>query len=218
VREEYDLPRHIADRVRYVGYLSPAVSTQAVADARAELETLAPGEAGSGPIALITVGGGEDGELLISRWIAAARAGLLPAGLRSVVVTGPMMPEDAQLRIAESAPSSVTVARYIGGLEAYSIAADLVVGMAGYNTCCELLGARTPAVLVPRALQRDEQRMRASRLAERGLVDMVDGPDQTPEALALAANRALERGRRVTDSGLQLDGLARVAREGRAHR
>jgi predicted glycosyltransferase len=213
VREEYDLPRHIADRVRYIGYLSPIVSSEAVADARAELETLAPGEPGSGPIALVTVGGGEDGELLIGRWLAAARAGLLPKDLRSVVVTGPMMPEEAQLRIAEAAPASVTVTRYIGGLEAYTTAADLLVGMAGYNTCCELLGARTPAVLVPRALQRDEQRMRAARLADRGLVDTVDGPDQTPEALAMAARRALERGRRGTDAGLQLDGLARVARE-----
>src|SRR5262245_32612730 len=213
VREEYDLPRHIADRVRYVGYLTPTVSTEAVADARAELETLAPGEAGSGAIALVTVGGGEDGEVLIQRWLAAARAGLLPAGLRSVVVTGPMMPEEAQVRIAEAAPASVTVTRYIGGLEAYTGAADLVVGMAGYNTCCELLGAGTPAVLVPRASQRDEQRMRAQRLAERELVQKVEPADLTPESLAAAARRALERGRRTAEPGLQLDGLARVARE-----
>jgi predicted glycosyltransferase len=213
VREEYDLPRHIADRVRYVGYLTPTVSAEAIADARTELETLAPGEPGSGPIALVTVGGGEDGESLIQRWLAAVRAGLLPAGLRTVAVTGPMMPEDAQLRIAEAAPASVAVTRYIGGLEAYSAAADLVIGMAGYNTSCELLGARTPAVLVPRASQREEQRMRASRLAARGLVQSVDGPDVTPEVVAAAACRALEIGRRSDEVGLQLDGLARVARE-----
>ena len=212
-REEYDLPRHLADRVRYVGYLSPHVSAETVADARAELETLAPGEAGSGPIALVTVGGGEDGEVLLARWIAAARSGLLPRDLRSVVVTGPMMPEDAQLRIASMAPPAVTVTRYIGGLEAYAAAADLVVGMAGYNTSCEVLGARTPAVLVPRASQRDEQKMRAVRLAERGLVDTVDATELTPDALAAAAIRALARGRRTTDTGLALDGYARVVRE-----
>ena len=70
VREEYDLPRHIGERVRYVGYLSPNVPREAVADARAELETLAPGEAGAGPIALITVGGGEDGARTPSHDIA----------------------------------------------------------------------------------------------------------------------------------------------------
>lgn len=213
VREEYDLPRHIADRVRYVGYLSPHVSREAVADARAELETLAPGEPGSGPIALVTVGGGEDGETVLARWVAAARDGLLPANLRSVVVTGPMMPEDAQLRVAEAAPASCTVTRYIGGLEAYAAAADLVVSMAGYNTSCEILGAGTPAVLVPRASQRDEQRIRSTRLAARGLVDTVDAVGLTPEAIAAAAMRALERGRRTNDCGLALDGHSRVARE-----
>ena len=213
VREEYDLPRTVADRLRYVGYLTPAVPPEAILDARGELESLAPGEPGSGPIALVTVGGGEDGEELISNWIAAARGGLLPANLRSVVVTGPMMPDDAQLRIAEAAPASVTVTRYIGGLEAYTAAADLVVGMAGYNTCCEILGAGTPGVLVPRASQRDEQRLRAARLAERELVTMVETPGLTPEAVAAAAARALERGRRIGDAGLQLDGLARVERE-----
>jgi len=213
VREEYDLPRHIADRVRYVGYLTPTVSAEATAEARIELEALAPGEPGSGPIALVTVGGGEDGEVLLQRWLAALRAKLLPANLRSVVVTGPMMPEDAQLRIAEAAPASATVTRYIGGLEAYTAAADLVVGMAGYNTCCELLAARTPAVLVPRSSQREEQRMRTQRLAERGLVQAVDNADVTPEALAAVARRALEQGRGRGETGLQLDGLTRVARE-----
>src|SRR5262249_53190886 len=150
---------------------------------------------------------------LLARWIAAARAGLLPRDLRSVVVTGPMMPEDAQLRIASAAPASVTVTRFIGGLEAYAAAADLVVGMAGYNTSCEVLGARTPAVLVPRASQRDEQKMRATRLAERGLIDTVEAAELAPDTLAAAAARALARGRRTGDTGLALDGYSRVTRE-----
>ena len=213
MREEYDLPPAIAERVRYLGYLAPAVSREALADARAELETLAPGGAGAGPIALVTVGGGEDGEVLIARWLAAVRARLLPANLRSVVVTGPLMPEDAQLRIAAGAPPSTTVTRYIGGLEAYAAAADLVVGMAGYNTVCEALAAGTATVLVPRTSQRGEQRLRASRLAARGLVDIVDTPELSPESLAGATLRALERGRRTGGTGLALDGYTRVTQE-----
>jgi predicted glycosyltransferase len=133
--------------------------------------------------------------------------------MRCVVVTGPMMPEDAQLRVAAAAPASCTVTRYIGGLEAYAAAADLVVGMAGYNTSCEVLGSGTPAVLVPRASQRDEQRMRSSRLAERGLIDTVEAAELTPESLAAAAMRAFERGRRSGHVGLALDGHTRVALE-----
>jgi predicted glycosyltransferase len=213
VREAYQLPRAIADRVRYLGYLVPRVEAAAVAKARDALEALAPGESGSGPIALVTVGGGEDGEAVIAGWFGAVRSGLLPGRLRSVVVTGPMMPEDARLKIAKAAPASVSVTHYLSGLEAHAAAADLAVGMAGYNTCCELLGARTPAVLVPRTSQREEQRMRASLLAGRGLVRVVDPSELGPEALARAAARALEDGRAVRAPELALDGYVHVTRE-----
>jgi predicted glycosyltransferase len=213
MRVEYDMPGYIASRVRYVGYLTPRVPPEVTAAARSELETLAPGEPGSGPIALVTVGGGEDGEHVLSRWVSAASEGLLPRDLRSVVVTGPMMPEAAVQRVATSAPASVALARYFGGLEAYTAAADLIVAMAGYNTSCELLGARTAAVLVPRACQRAEQRIRAARLAERGLVDAVDPDQLSPQTLARAARSALLRGPRTDDAGLALDGHERVALE-----
>jgi predicted glycosyltransferase len=85
--------------------------------------------------------------------------------------------------------------------------------MAGYNTSCELLGARTAAVLVPRACQRAEQRIRAARLAERGLVDAVDPDQLSPQTLARAARSALLRGPRTDDAGLALDGHERVALE-----
>src|ERR1043165_5938696 len=90
VREEYDLPRHVADRVRYVGYLSPSVSPEAVADARAELETLAPGAPGTGPIALVTVGGGEGGGTLIARRVAAAPRAELETLAPGAPGTGPI--------------------------------------------------------------------------------------------------------------------------------
>ena len=213
VRTQYSLPSRIADRIRYVGYLTPRVSPEAIADARAHLEALAPGTPGSGPIALVTVGGGEDGEAILARWLATAQAGLLPRDLRSVVVTGPMMSEEARARIGGSVPASCTVTRYIGGLESYAAAADVVVCMAGYNTSCEVLGARTPTVMMPRTTQREEQRIRATMLAKHGLVDMVDVRDASTADVADAVRRALARGRRADDGGLALDGHSRVATE-----
>src|ERR1051325_3719721 len=50
VREEYDLPRHVADRVRYVGYLSPRVSPEAVADTLSEAARAALGETPRRPL------------------------------------------------------------------------------------------------------------------------------------------------------------------------
>ncbi len=212
MRSEYELPGHIASRVRYVGYLTPDVPPEAVTAARGELETLAPGSPGTGPIALVTVGGGDPARQHLFPVFAAAE-GLLPHDLRSVVVTGPMMPEAAVQRLSAEAPTCVTIARFLGGLESHTAAADLVVSMAGYNTSCELLGARTAAVLVPRGDQRDEQRIRAARLAERGLVDTVDPEQLSPRSLARAARLALHRGRRSGESGLAIDGHQRVVDE-----
>ena len=213
VREQYALPDSVARRIRYVGYLTPHVSPEAVGEARAKLEALAPGSPGSGPIALVTVGGGEDGEAILARWLATAQAGVLPRDLRSVVVTGPMMSDEARARLTAAVPPSCTVTRFIGGLESYAAAADVVVCMAGYNTSCEVLGARTPTLMMPRTSQREEQRIRAAMLAAHGLVDVVDVREASTADIADAVRRAMARGRRTDDHGLALDGHGRVANE-----
>ena len=133
-------------------------------------------------------------------------------GLSSFVVTGPFMPEDAQRRLRAVAPESVTVTPFLPGLDDVIAVADVVVSMAGYNTVCELLGSGTPAVLVPRVGHREEQRMRAARLANLGLVEHVPPAAIEPRGLAAAVRRALGRGRRHCVEP-RLDGLDRVARE-----
>jgi predicted glycosyltransferase len=84
--------------------------------------------------------------------------------------------------------------------------------MAGYNTVCEVLGSGTPAVLVPRVGHREEQRMRAVRLATLGLVEYLPPTTIEPHGLAAAVRRALGRGRRNYPRP-GLDGLDRVVRE-----
>lgn len=206
-RVEYDMPDRIAERVRFTGYLAPRVDPQAVARARAHMR--------DEPFALVTAGGGEDGEALFATWIEAVRTGAAPAHLRTLLVTGPFLSPDALDRLRASAPPSVTVVPFVSGLEAYVAAASLVVSMAGYNTVCEILASGTPAVLTPRSNQRDEQRLRATRLSERGLVEAIDPDQLTRRSLAAAAQRACERGRRVIappTGELALSGLAQVAR------
>jgi predicted glycosyltransferase len=71
-------------------------------------------------------------------------------------------------------------------------------------------------VLTPRANQRDEQRMRADRLAGRGLVEAVEPEQLTARVLGAAAHRAVERGRRAVHQQpageVALSGLSQVAR------
>jgi predicted glycosyltransferase len=200
VREAYQLPDPIADRVRYLGYLAPRVDQERREQARAAL-----GIDGS-PLALVTAGGGEDGERLLACYLEAAHRRLLPEPLASMLVTGPFLPADAVQRLAGSTPQGVTVTRFVSGLDGVIAAADVVVSLAGYNTVCEVLGSGTPAVLVPRVGLREEQRMRAARLAERGLVEQVPPDSMTPASIAEGVRRAMARGRRAVQ-GLRLDGL-----------
>jgi predicted glycosyltransferase len=53
--------------------------------------------------------------------------------------------------------------------------------MGGYNTVCEVLVAGKPLLVVPRIRPREEQMIRASRLAELGLLSLMH-PDRMTTA------------------------------------
>ena len=85
----------------------------------------------------------------------------------------------------------IKVRKSASDIPSYIEAADVVVGMAGYNTTAEILRIGTPAVLVPRAAPSAEQRMRARLFEERGWVHVVDPDDLSPATLADAVLDAL---------------------------
>ena len=58
-----------------------------------------------------------------------------------------------------------------------------VVGMAGYNSVCEIVGYAKPALLVPREAPRLEQAIRARRFAQLGLVHVLSSAALSSEAL-----------------------------------
>lgn len=204
VREAYRLPDAIAERVHHLGYLAPRVPD---AERRRVRESFGDVEA---PLALVTVGGGEEGERLVLAYLRALREHRLPDGLRTLVVTGPFMSDAARREVESLAGPDAHITPFVPGLEAHVAAADVVIGRAGYNTVCEVLGAATPSVLVPRQLHRDEQVIRARRLSDLGLTELVDEPSLSPPTLARAVRRALARGR-VPAHRVQLNGLERTA-------
>jgi predicted glycosyltransferase len=61
--------------------------------------------------------------------------------------------------------------------------AGCVVGMAGYNTACEVMSFGKRALLVPRVEPRREQLIRAERLQRLGFVDMLHPDELDPRAL-----------------------------------
>ncbi len=68
------------------------------------------------------------------------------------------------------------------------------VSQAGYNTVLDILGAGARAVLVPFAEMREtEQTLRAERLAAAGVAEIVTPAALSPDRLAAAIERAVQR-------------------------
>ena len=75
---------------------------------------------------------------------------------------------------------------------------ELSISQAGYNTLLETVQAGARAVVVPFAGGTEtEQAQRAECFAERGLVEMLDEKQLSPQALAAAVDRAARKPRPV---------------------
>jgi predicted glycosyltransferase len=87
----------------------------------------------------------------------------------------------------------------------------LSISQAGYNTLLETVRAGARAVVVPFAAGNEtEQSLRASCFAARGAVEMVEEATLTPQALAVAIDRAARRPARAPGA-IDLDGARKSA-------
>jgi hypothetical protein len=70
-------------------------------------------------------------------------------------------------------------------LAKYLRAFDIFVGAAGYNTCCEVVQANVPCLLVPNDLVQDDQRLRANMVAQYTptIVSSCETDEQQAEAV-----------------------------------
>lgn len=176
---EYEYPRGVAAKVRYTGYLTRPVRTHFSEIDGAELLHLGlrPPER----LHLCMVGGGQDGGQLAETFAQVE----FPPGTRGVIVTGPCMPSEIQqclCRLAASKPR-LSVLKFVTDPDLLLSLADRVVVMGGYNTVCEVLSFGKRALIVPREKPRREQFIRAERLRDLGLVDMLDPNELNPQLL-----------------------------------
>ncbi len=220
----YRLP---AGKVTHVGYAAPSQRRIAMGQGRS---------AASRPNILLTAGGGGDGAefLGIALEGMAALARTAPprsavGRMRVEVVTGPLMVREERQRLAEMARSyHVVLHEFVPDMARRMADADLVVAMAGYNTCCEILSHARSALVLPRVKPRVEQLLRARAFQARGLVTAIEPSEATPDGVAGAVRRILENDRPIAPSSLPaMDGLSRLAEMlgelcpslyGRAHR
>mgnify|MGYP000181251460 CR=1 FL=1 len=221
----YRLP---PDRTRHLGYLSPREPRRGSTE-RNEVRPMENGTNGAGPCEppphriLVTAGGGGDGFSfldetlrglsLLQRWRGErgdARR------IQVEIVTGPLMDADERRVLAAHAGTvGAQVSEFIADLPDRMAAADLVIAMAGYNTCCELLSHARAALLLPRVAPRREQILRAEALAARGIWTVLSPEDASPRSIAEAVEQLLgPNGARIAEGTLpDMGGLARLTEE-----
>jgi predicted glycosyltransferase len=155
----YGLPPELP---RYVGLLG---EPEATVRARSEHVRI-----------LATSGGGTDGYPVLAAAVEAfALLGDELGDARAcTAVAGPLMPAaDLERLRTLGKRAGARVRRFIDDLPRTLARARVVVGMAGYNTVCDVLSYRRPALIVPRLGPSQEQPLRARILAERGLATML---------------------------------------------
>jgi predicted glycosyltransferase len=196
----------IADRIVHTGY--------AVEDAPA-----GRGQAGEGEV-IVSAGGGAVGAPLLE---AALHAKPLCALRERTwrLLAGDNLPEEDFRRLGAlaAADRGIVLARARADFTTLLANCALSISQAGYNTLMETVQARARAVVVPFARGETEQTLRARCFAARGLLEMVEEEQLTPQSLASAIDRAAQRPA-PAPGAIDLDGarksaalIAQLARE-----
>jgi predicted glycosyltransferase len=177
----YGLDSELSAKLRYCGYLgrrNPAATDTPLYER---------------PLVIANGGGGVDGAQLLEAFVGAARRLCVQRGGTWLMVTGPMMDDDAHDRFARDGEAAgLMIRRTVPDLRAHIALADCVVSMAGYNTCCDLLTFRRPGILVPRHGPNREQMIRAERFDEWGIAKVVPAHDADSGRLEHAIATALD--------------------------
>lgn len=200
----------IVPPVRYSGYVAPPQAFARDPDAVRAALGVPPG---SRLVAASAGGGRVGGEVLAATCAALAlpgAAGLGPVSLR--LFCGPYAPDaayDALVRAAARLPDAAVV-RFDPDFPSILRAADLSVSLAGYNTVMAVLRCGVRALVRPFEQNR-EQRLRAGRLEQAGLVGLLDAADLEPSRLLARMGRALDAPP-PPPCAVGLDGAAHSAR------
>ena len=190
---EYDFPPAVAAKLNYCGYLMVPPALCRPDEVRRKLGI------GDGKFVLVTAGGGGDGYELMKTYLRSVReinANGCTGGqpVTSLLLLGPEMPRHRKERLVRRAATTrgvLPVLDFTTDIPSYMAAADLVVSMGGYNTLCEILALEKRAIVVPRIHPVSEQWIRARRLQELGLLDVVEPQELSAETLGARIRWAL---------------------------
>jgi predicted glycosyltransferase len=201
--DEYRFPPGISSKIRFVGYLD---QRKRASFANRNDHEPAGASLPQGKLMLCLLGGGQDGDRLAESFSQAQ----LPPDACGVIVTGPFMSAQTQRRLLERADANpqLRVLSFISEPTTLVERAERVIAMGGYNTVCEVLSFQKRALIVPRVKPRREQAIRAERLRDLGLIDMLEIDRLNPQAVSDWMARDLPP--MSLDGRLNLNGLERL--------
>ncbi len=183
--QEYSIFDGAASKVHYTGYLDQRPRLEFAGIQAAQLL----GNWSPGKLVVCLVGGGHDGAALAEAFAQAD----LPLDTTGVIVTGPYMPGKAGQRLRQSAQGRpcLKVLEFVPEPAPLINCADRVIAMGGYNTMCEVLSFQKHALIVPRVNPKPEQWIRAERMRQLGLIDVLHPDNLSPRALTAWLAREL---------------------------
>jgi predicted glycosyltransferase len=204
IRETFGPFDDIAIPVEYTGYIAPRPPAQAGERIRTQMG-MDDGE----NLIVASAGGGNVGAPLLAA-VVQAFSRLKNGDCRLQVFTGPFLDSRDFDDLRRMAPDGVQVHRFTDDFVSFLAAADLSVSMGGYNTTMNILATGVPALLWPFSTNR-EQRLRAQRLAGRGLLTVLEDADLQPDRLAALMEAKLSQPAR-SEVGINLNGVANTVR------
>lgn len=201
-RVAYDPLLGNVKRCEFVGFIVPSQKVKSKKNSERKKKRI-----------LVTFGGGNDGAQRAEHYLKAIA--MQEVSWDSHIVTGPMMSPDMVRRLKEMArvvqpAGSVSVKRFHRNLPSLMPQFDAIVSMAGYNSCAEILQSGVPAIFLPRSFPRQEQLIRAVRLAQRGWAITMPQERPDPHCLMDVIDTAINKPRSPRTEA-DLDGLRNLS-------
>ncbi|WNZ43792.1 glycosyltransferase [Leptolyngbya boryana CZ1] len=178
LEETFSRVEDLSCEVQFTGYV-----VQSQPETVADCSSLNLGR----PLILVSVGGGRFGHELLDCVVEAAPILKHQIPHQIQMFTGPFMPDWKLLELQSNAATypNINVDRYTPNLLSYMRRADLSISMSGYNTTMNVLTTGVRAMLLPFTGNDDqEQRIRAQKLTNLGVVEMIRPEDLEPNRFA----------------------------------
>lgn len=164
---------------------------------------------GDSNLLVVAAGGGGDGAAVfeLGMRLLSHRPDLL-----GLFAPGPYADPEAVRRLGQLVSGRARIVTHAYACGRWFSRAEAILCMAGYNSTLEALASGQRPILVPRRKPRREQAIRAERLADLDLADVVDEEADAAEvAWLLQQPRALPEGA-LEAAGIDLDGARAAAR------